>query len=611
MKNLSATFVQTAGKALRRTAAAAAAVLAMSMGTAYGGDLTILHINDHHSHLKPDGRMGIKLDGKSTRVKSGGMPQVVAKMKALDREHGNVLKLHAGDAVSGSLFFTLFKGEADAALMNEICFDAFALGNHEFNEGDTGLAKFLDDLNSGSCQTPVLAANIKPEVGVSALTPKSATDYIQPYTVVQIDGMKIGIVGIDIVRKTKLSSSPDETTVFLDEAETAQKMVDELTASGVDHIILLTHYGYDNDLNLAASITGVDVIIGGDSHTLLGDFDTLGLNAAGPYPTTVKGVGGKTVCVATAWQYSQIVGELDISFNDQGEVTSCQGTPHMMLADSFKRKNADGDRVEIEGAERDAVYAQIKADPKLSIIEGDAKAAALLDTFDAKVEEMRSIKVGTVNENLCLARIPGDERSKICAPQDTAERGSDISMLVAHAFREMAKASDIAIQNGGGVRTDIPQGELTMGAAYKLLPFANTLVEMDMTGGEIKTVLEEALDYALQPDGSTGAYPYAAGLRWVVDATKPAGQRLSKMEYKGRDDAAWVPLDMNKTYRLVTNNYIAAGRDGYLTFKTVKNDGRYTDTYLDYAQSFVDYVEERGSVGKLPASEYSTQRFIR
>ena len=611
MKNLSATFVQTTGKALRRTAAAGAAVLAMSMGAAYGGDLTILHINDHHSHLKPDGRMGIKLDGKSTRVKSGGMPQVVAKMKALDREHGNVLKLHAGDAVSGSLFFTLFKGEADAALMNEICFDAFALGNHEFNEGDTGLAKFLDDLNSGSCQTPVLAANIKPEVGVSALTPKSATDYIQPYTVVQIDGMKIGIVGIDIVRKTKLSSSPDETTVFLDEAETAQKMVDELTASGVDHIILLTHYGYENDLNLAASITGVDVIIGGDSHTLLGDFDALGLNAAGPYPTTVKGVGGKTVCVATAWQYSQIVGELDISFNDQGEVTSCQGTPHMMLADSFKRKNADGDRVEIEGAERDAVYAQIKADPKLSIIEGDAKAAALLDTFDAKVEEMRSIKVGTVNENLCLARIPGDERSKICAPQDTTERGSDISMLVAHAFREMAKASDIAIQNGGGVRTDIPQGELTMGAAYKLLPFANTLVEMDMTGGEIKTVLEEALDYALQPDGSTGAYPYAAGLRWVVDATKPAGQRLSKMEYKGRDDAAWVPLDMNRTYRLVTNNYIAAGRDGYLTFKTVKNDGRYTDTYLDYAQSFVDYVEERGSVGKLPASEYSTQRFIR
>ena len=107
--------------------------------------------------------------------------------------------------------------------MNEVCFDAFALGNHEFNEGDVGLAKFLDFLKSDKCNTPVLAANIKPEVGVSALTPNSETDYFQPYTVMQIDGMKIGIVGIDIVRKTKLSSSPDETTIFLDEAETAQR----------------------------------------------------------------------------------------------------------------------------------------------------------------------------------------------------------------------------------------------------------------------------------------------------------------------------------------------------------------------------------------------------
>ena len=388
-------------------------------------------------------------------------------------------------------------------------------------------------------------------------------------------------------------------------------MVDELKASGIDHIILLTHYGYGNELELAASIDGADVIIGGDSHTLLGDFDDLGLNAAGPYPTVVKGVGGKSVCVATAWQYSQIVGELNISLNDSGEVQSCKGIPRVMLADSFKRKNADGDRVEIEGAARDAVYDQIKADPKLSIVEEDADAAALLDSFNVKVEEMRSVKVGNVTENLCLSRIPGDKRSKICAPEDTAGKGSDISMLVAHAFREMAKTSDIAIQNGGGVRTDIAKGDLTMGDAYKLLPFANTLVEMDMTGAEIKAVLEEALDYALQPDGSTGAYPYAAGLRWHVDAGKPAGERLSKMEFKGRADTSWSALDMNKSYRLVTNNYIAAGRDGYLTFKTVKNDGRYTDTYLDYAQSFVDYVLERGSVGKMTESEYSTQSMVK
>ena len=271
----------------------------------------------------------------------------------------------------------------------------------------------------------------------------------------------------------------------------------------------------------------------------------------------VKGVGDKSFCVATTWHYSQILGELNISFNDAGEVQSCKGIPHVMLADSFKRKNADGDRVEIEGAAREAVYAQIKADLNLLIVEEDADAAPPLDFFNVKVEEMRSVKVGNVTENPCLSQIPGDKRSKICAPEETTGKGSDISMLVAHAFCKMAKTSDIAIQNGGDVRTDIAKGDLTMGDAYKLLPFANTLVQMDMTGAKIKAVLEEALDYVLQPDGSSGAYPYAAGLRWHVDTGKPTGERLSKMEFKGRNDSSWSALDMNKRYRLVTNNYIA------------------------------------------------------
>ena len=135
-------------------------------GIAQANELTILHINDHHSHLRADGRMSLNIGGDNTRVRSGGFPAIVSTFDKLSAGKNNVLKLHAGDAVSGSLFFTLFKGEADAALMNEVCFDAFALGNHEFNEGDSGLAKFLDFLKAGECNTPVLAANVKPEVGV-------------------------------------------------------------------------------------------------------------------------------------------------------------------------------------------------------------------------------------------------------------------------------------------------------------------------------------------------------------------------------------------------------------------------------------------------------------
>ena len=591
-----------------------AAVAAASIGLSspvLSADLTILHINDHHSHLQADGRMDLTLAGERTRVRSGGFPALVTKFKDLAAQNKNVLKLHAGDAITGELYYTLFKGKADAALMNEICFDAFALGNHEFDDGDAGLAAFLDELKSGDCKTEVLAANVKPEVGVSALAKRSATDYFTPHHVFERGDMKIGVIGIDIANKTKQSSSPDETTMFADELTTAQAEIDTLTAQGVQHIVLLTHYQYENDLALAKALNGVDVIIGGDSHTLLGDFSDLGKNAAGPYPTVVTGAGGQTVCVAQAWQYAQIAGELQVSFDDNGAVTACSGTPHMMLADSFKRKNADGKRVELEGEVRAAAIAAVKAHPNLSLVSADADAAAVLASFSGQVDALKAEKIGTIASPLCLERIPGQGKSKMCDPADTAKNGSDISNLVAHAFRDMSRTGDIAIQNGGGVRTDVKSGEFSIGDAYTLLPFANTLVELTMTGAELHQVLEDALDYALTPDGSTGAYPYAAGLRWSIDTRQPKGKRFSDIQFKGPADASWSALDKARSYKVITNNYIAGGRDGYLTFKTVASDGRLVDTYLDYAQSFVDYVRAKGTVDKLDISEYSTQSFMK
>ena len=572
--------------------------------------LTILHINDHHSHLRADGRMSLNIGGEKTRVRSGGFPAIVSTFDKLSVGKSNLLKLHAGDAITGDLYYTLFKGEADAALMNEVCFDAFALGNHEFDDGDAGLVKFLDYLNKGECQTSVLGANVAPKVGVSPLAKTSATDYIQPYTIINRRfGMKIGIIGIDIANKTKNSSSPDESTLFLDETETAQKYIDELTSKGINHIVLLTHYQYENDLRLAQKLRGVDIIIGGDSHTLLGDFAGLGLNSSGPYPTVVENADGQAVCVAQAWQYSQIVGELNIEFTNDGVVKTCSGLPHMMLGDSFKRKNADGDRVELEGEERQAVLDAIMADPKLHLVKGDASAEALLGGFSSKVDELKAAKIGSVSEDLCLERIPGQGKSKLCDVSKTSTYGSDISNLVSHAFRDMARTSDIAIQNAGGVRVDVPAGDFSIGTAYELLPFSNTLVELKMSGEEIKKVLEDALDYALSPDGSTGAYPYAAGVRWHVDTSQEKGSRFKGLEFKGPKDTVWTELDMERVFTVVTNNYISAGKDGYLTFGTISKEGRVTDTYLDYAQSFVDYVRKVGVVKKLDKSDYSTQSF--
>lgn len=571
--------------------------------------LNILHINDHHSHLEPNTGAELEFNGTETDVETGGFPRVVTKIAELAAGLDNVLKLHAGDAITGTIYYSLFKGEADAQMMNQVCFDAFALGNHEFDDSDAGLAEFIDYLNADpdQCNTPVLGANVLPAIG-TPLRPDAGTSLIQPYVIKEVGGEQIGIIGIDIAQKTKVSSSPLDTTEFLDEADTAQFYIDELTAMGVDKIVLMTHYQYLNDLALAGQLRGVDLIVGGDSHTLLGDtFADFGLNPGGPYPTQVSDADGKPVCVVQAWQYAEVVGELNAQFNREGEVVSCNGTPHLLLGDTFVRDDAS-----LAGDALAEVLDIIAGTPELSIVEPDAETEALLAVYAADVEVLKNTVIGTISEDLCLERIPGQGRSAICDVAATQANGGDIQQLVTEAFLQRSFDADVALQNAGGVRIDIPAGDITVNDAFTLLPFANTLVNLEMTGAEIKQVLEEAVTNFLDNGGSSGSYPYAANLRWHVDLSQPAGSRFSNVEIRRKGTTDWLPLQDSDVVKVVTNSFIAAGRDGYLTFGTVSAEGRVVDTFIDYAQSFIDYVEQDlgGVVEPLPCDDYSTQLFI-
>jgi len=254
----------------------------------------------------------------------------------------------------------------------------------------------------------------------------------------------------------------------------------------------------------------------------------------------------------------------------------------------------------------------IAATPELSVVTPDADAQAILDGYSGQVETLQEQVIGSAASDLCLERIPGQGRSQICDVADTAQMGGDIQQVVTDAFRVRAFESDFALQNAGGVRIDIPEGDLTIADAYTLLPFANTIVNLEMTGAEINAVLEEAIAFALDPDGSTGAYPYASGLRWDADMNAAEGSRVSNLQMRPSGTDTWVALDMGATFTVATNSFIAAGRDGYATFGAVSNDGRVVDTFLDYAQSFIDYIEQDagGVLTKPDAGDYSTQSFV-
>ncbi len=562
--------------------------------------LNMFHIDDHHSHLQADD-IGLEIGGSEVEFELGGFPRVVSTIDALRASNAgeNNMVIHAGDAITGTLFYTLFEGEADAALMNEACFDILVPGNHEFDGSDAGLVKFLDFLDSGLCDTEVITANVAPKLG-TPLAPSSSTDYLEPNTIRNFGGEQVGFVGITIAQKTKVSSSPLETTQFLDELTTAQAQIDQLTAQGVDKIVLITHYGYSNDVALASALSGVDAIVGGDSHTLLGDFDKYGLTTRGDYPTQTTNADGDPVCIVHAWQYSTVVGALSVHFDEDGTVVDCTGSAHLLL----------GDVLENEGGVPDAtIQAAIDSDPQLMQIAPDAAAGAVLDQFAAEVDVLAAEVIGTVSEDLCLARFPYDgSRSEICDDADLPN-GGDIQQLVTEAFLTRAFRADIALQNSGGVRIDIPAGNITIAQAYELLPFANTLFELEMTGAEVALALEQGLSNVLDKGGSSGAYPYGAGIRWDVDTTATSGNRFSNIEVKPKGTDTWVPIDLTATYVVVANSFMGGGGDGYQVLADVVADGRSVDTFLDYAQSFIDYiVEDAGGVIGKP-TEYSTQNY--
>jgi len=572
--------------------------------------LKIVHINDHLSHLNANNNVDLEIANVKIRVVLGGFPRVVEKIKELADSNMPVVRIHAGNAISGDLYYSLFAGEADAALMNEACFDIFALGNHEFDSGELALKNFLDWLNKGGCVIDIVAANIKPKVGVSPLAKSGTDDYFKPFSIKTYNDEKVGFIGINPATKTKNSSSPDRETKFLDELKTAQKNINRLHKLGVNKIVLITQSQFKNDIAMAASLKGVDVIIGADSHTLLGNFQDLGLITEGVYPTKVVDANNNPVCIVQAWHYGAVVGELNVKWNANGVVEECSGTPHLLMADSFKRPNAEGVGVELEGSKRSSVLTELNKRKNVSILEGDVRANKKLLNYSAQVDKKKARVIGKATANLCLERIPGEGKSTVCDRSETMKHGSDIANIVTKAFRYMSKTSDIAIQNSGGVRMDISQGNITIGDAYTLLPFSNSIVELHMSGKEIKSVLEEALNYAMSEGGSTGSYPYASGLRWNVDLSQPEGSRFTKLEFQERGQTEWILLDSSRTYSVATNNYIARGKDGYKTFGDVTKDGRYNETYLDYAQSFVEYVRKVGSIDKPSADEYSTQVFI-
>ncbi|MEM8802400.1 MAG: bifunctional metallophosphatase/5'-nucleotidase [Pseudomonadota bacterium] len=478
--------------------------------------ITILHTNDFHDRFEPINRFdsGCNEEDNAAGECFGGMARIYTAIQEAKTRHNNFLLVDGGDQFQGTLFYQYYKGAAAAEFMNQLEYDAMAVGNHEFDDGPEALLEFAKLVDF-----PVLMSNadLSGEADLAAEIEKSV--------VIERAGERIGIIGLTPINNDELAS-PGPNIVFTDPSPAVQAEVDKLEADGVNKIILLSHSGYATDNVIALNTTGVDVIVGGHSNTLLSNTDE---DAAGPYPDMVNGVA-----IVQAYAYGKYLGELNVTFDDAGVITEASGDPILIDA---------------------------------SVVENPEVKARVAE-LAAPLEEIRQRVVAEAAEPI------GGER-EVCRSQECS-----MGSLIADAMLARVKDQgiDIAIQNGGGIRASIDAGPVTMGEVLTVLPFQNTLSTFQVSGATVIEALENGVS---QIEDGAGRFPQVAGMSYAFDPKAEPGSRISDVMV---GDA---PIELEKMYGVVSNNYVRNGGDGYSMFETADNAYDFGPDLADVTAEFL------------------------
>jgi 2',3'-cyclic-nucleotide 2'-phosphodiesterase (5'-nucleotidase family) len=429
-------------------------------------EIRILHVNDFHGFAEPHQPLGAE-------ETVGGAAFLAARAHALRLEKASLL-LAAGDMIQGHNWANLFQGESVVALMNAMGFDAMVVGNHEFDFGREALRRRI-----AQARFPVLGANVD---GVGGL---------RPYVIWEVQGARVAVVGV-VTQDTPVATHPRNVAglTFRPALEALRWQVRALRDQA-DLVVVLSHCGYQADRVLAAAVPGVDVIVGGHSHTRL------------EHPVAV----GRTLIVQ-AWEHGKALGVLDLTV-ENGRVVRHEGRLEAI---------------------------------KPGLAPADPSIQALVAGFTGRVDAALSQPVAQALVDLDGERV--------------RERETNFGNLVADIMRTVSGA-DATIINGGGIRTSIRQGDVSAKHVYAALPFDNYIVAFRLTGRQIRAALEHGVSGVQE---GAGRFPQVSGLAFTFSRSAPRGQRVREVLVGGR------PLDLQREYTVATNDFLAAGGDGYRAF---------------------------------------------
>ncbi|KAJ4263014.1 hypothetical protein NW762_006627 [Fusarium torreyae] len=465
-------------------------------------NISFFHVNDVHAHLDQFASSGTDcVDPKKGCY--GGYARIKHTVDGLRKDHPNNLWLNAGDEFQGTLFYSFYGPEKIAENLNALKFDAMTLGNHEWDGGDEELGEFLQNLTF-----PVVSCNVKSEY-------KGLNKTIKNYQIFKEHDL--AVIGVTTDTTPGISSVGNKTT-FLDPITAVQNSVWEIrNKTDIKRIVALTHIGYDVDKELAAKTEGLSLIIGGHSHTPLGDME----NAEGKYPTIVENVNGDEVFIVTAYRWGEYLGSIDLTFDKDGKALEYHGAP---------------------------IHLTNKT-------EMDKDLQKKIEAWRGPFEEFAAEKVGYTKAEL--------DQSK-CQKGDCLLGQVMADAMLEYRLNQSRSDDDkaaLAFINAGGVRATIDEGDITRGEVLTSFPFGNAIVELTFTGSELKEIFEGAVTRVNQKNNKpiTSWFQVSKGLKIEYN---PDNKNGSKLVSATLNDKA---LEDKRDYRVVTLDFLAGGGDNFFS----------------------------------------------
>ncbi len=455
----------------------------------------------------------------------------IGNLATLKKETPNSILVDAGDCLHGLPLVNMDKGKDAMELIKCAGYDYIAPGNHDFNYGKDRLLELSKSANSGENTLKFLSANIF----------ENGKKVFDSNDIKEIDGIKIGFFGLSTQEtKSKTGFKNVEGLEFRNPIESATEQVSELKRKGADVIVAICHIGTNslskpNSIDIANEVQGIDLIIDGHSHTKFENGKQV----------------GDTLIVSTG-QYLENIGEVKLTLDTN-----------------------DIENIKIENKSARLIGKEEALRYKL-----DSNISKKVDEIKKQQEEILDKVIGVTKNTLDGSY------------ENVRTKETNLGNLIGDILLDKTKA-DISLFNGGNIRDTIEKGNITRRDIVDVFPFSNTIVTKELTGTQIKDVLEHGVK--LYPEKNS-AFLQVGGISYHFDPKQKEGEKITDILKDGK------PLDLNKKYVVATNDYIASGGDEFPCFSKepiLKEFGSLESIvikYIEYKKEISKSIDGRISI---------------